>query len=189
MPFAIAGQPIQLLQRYMYDLLQRANNGDWTFTMIHEMGHNFDPFGWSFQGEFMANLMIAYIMCQRNATVYLGNQRRTGLAQYRDYFRASHAYYFSRETCPDYDPFNDPLLYTFLRIQQRIGWQPFQNAFRHIEGLLVVNSLPGSDLNNLNLFLTLLRDYSGVDVINTILTPIERERYGDNVGGDLEYLR
>jgi len=168
-------------------------NGCWTWLMLHELGHNFDPFGWRFSrqpsssasagNEFMANLLASYVICQRNVVLIMGagiNQRRvTNLTDLQNYFRRFHTNAMNSRQ------FNaDAMLYMFLRIAYNqphgfntgIGWQPFRNTFRDIERMRANGTLPSNnDMALLNLLLDGLRRHSGVNVARYLLSPAERQ--------------
>ena len=46
------------------DLTNINNDDNWSFAMLHEIGHNFDFDNWNFDGEFWANFKMYYVMSQ-----------------------------------------------------------------------------------------------------------------------------
>ncbi len=69
--WAVAGNPIKWQQRYVGSELSKVNdNGDWSFGILHEIGHNFGLDNrWMFAGEMLANLKMFYVVQSLNATV------------------------------------------------------------------------------------------------------------------------
>jgi len=183
---------------HMFDRIGRY--GCWSFLMMHEMGHFFESgASWTFihtrpgTQEFAANLMVAYVMCRRNATIrhWTRDQYRTitGIATYRHNFYAwAHGGY--RDVFV-YDIWNrdayshrfseDALLYTFLSIQAQIGWEPFRQTFRYFNNL--GGATPGTPIDRVNLFLTRLRDFSGGRDVIGMMNPFSRFYYGLRFGG------
>jgi len=186
----LSGNPIRINHNAVPNLIARAETC-WSFLVMHEMSHNFDkrtgPGGggwgwanWGFGGlpvgggrnvstrEHFANFKVAYTMSRRNATTHdLGGRIITGLAGYRNYFAESYRQVFVyRNWDRRYPtPFSEnALTYSFLRIQQQIGWEPFRQTFRYFNRM-AVNLDDPYGIATLNLFLTRLRDYSGRDVI------------------------
>lgn len=189
---AWAGQTILFDQGHLMEMIRRINTaGCWSFGMMHELSHNFDHRSWNFDGEFFANFKMAYVMDRYNASVYNRNgQVRTGLAAYRQMFYNGVGMSYRRVfhqpwtyNRPRYH--EDALAYSFLRIQQRIGWDPFAQTFRYFYAN--VGYAPITNLVRINLFLTRLRDFSGVDVIG-LWRPHELHYYGLHFGGTIRYI-
>jgi hypothetical protein len=81
---------------------------------------------------------------------------------------------------------NDGLNYTFLKIKNQIGWEPFKQTFRYFNALSAT-AIPTTNLGKLNLFLSKLKDYSGTNVFS-LLTAQEMSVYQAKFGGTIEYV-
>lgn len=164
--WAIAGNPINWNQPYVAEEIGRINaNDDWSFGILHEIGHDFDQDSWNWDAEFWANTKMYYVIEQlggkvwQNYTYYIGSQ----LA---DYYRAgasgSYNNTIARGTFS-----GDGLTYCFIRIKNAIGWQPFKSTFRYFTSSGVV---PATKVAKFDLFLDKLTEYSGYNVRSTFLT-------------------
>jgi hypothetical protein len=128
--WAYSGNPIKWNQDYIPEALQKINNeGDWSFGMLHEIGHNFDKSNWEFNAEFFANMKMMYVMDRLNAKVKLGNLTYTG-NEIEKYYKTDSGYSFDK-TIAQGKYHHDGLTYCFFRIKNRIGWEPFKRTFRH----------------------------------------------------------
>jgi len=187
--WAVSGNPILVARRGVPELIRQINQrGDWSFGVMHELSHNFDSPRWNFDPEFFANLKMAYVVDRNNATVFAGyTDFYTGLAQLRQYYRTdanprgqglSHTAAMAQGVYH-----HDALTYTFLRMQQSIGWEPFRQTFRYFHNLPLYQ-VPTSNLDKLNLFLSKLSDFSGQDVF-AMFTARERQIYEAHFGGQI----
>ena len=128
--WAVAGPPIRWMQQYVRPELTAINNyNDWSFGIIHEIGHAFDiDYRWVWDGEFFANLKLCYVVENLNAKVeqsgkyYVGNQLET--------FYKTDAENSYEKTLKIGIYHNDGLDYKFLYIKNQIGWEPFKQTFR-----------------------------------------------------------
>jgi len=186
-----SGNPILINRTFVPQLINQINQrGDWSFGVMHELSHNFDSWRWTFDHEFFANFKMAYVVDRNNATIFAGYTGfYTGLAQLRQYYRAdanasggglSHTEAMRRGVYH-----HDALTYTFLRIQQSIGWEPFRQTFRHFHDMSG-SHVPLSNIEKLNYFISRLSDYSGQDVFG-MFNANERAIYERHFNGQLRY--
>jgi hypothetical protein len=162
--WAVAGNPICWHQRYVQETLRAADEkDDWSFGLVHELGHDFDEDGsWDFHAEFWANFKLYYVMETLNA--------RMG-----DYVGADQIRYWKSDSGIGYekawlnpDPAkrvasNDGLQYKMILIRQKIGWEPFKQTFRYFLSL-PENERPTDNWSKLKLFHDQLAEFSGYDV-------------------------
>jgi hypothetical protein len=155
---------------------------------MHEIGHDFDDARWNFDAEFFANLKLTYVV-DTNPTArvwpslidsvpYINSTNL--LAFYKTYAPGA---YDKTVALGTYD--NDGLNYTFLKIKNQIGWEPFRQTFRYFNSLSTA-AVPTTNLGKLNLFLSKLRDYSGTNVFS-LLTAQEMSVYQSQFGGTIAY--
>ncbi|MCL2841604.1 MAG: Ig domain-containing protein [Defluviitaleaceae bacterium] len=76
------------------------------------------------------------------------------------------------------------MAYSLATIQNRIGWEPFRQAFRYLSTYSHIYG-GASRINNFNWFITLLSDYSGQNVFN-MFTTAERRIYENYFGGTMQ---
>lgn len=162
--WAVAGNPILWMQPYVREELMRCDlNDDWSFGILHEIGHNFDLGGWNWHPEFWANFKMYYVVESLNAKVM---QRKYYIgAQLAEYYRADGADSYANTIARGRFT-HDGLTYVFIRIQQQIGWEPFKRTFRFY---LESRARPSRAIDNFNLFLDKLTEYGGIDVRATFL--------------------
>ncbi|EPR12591.1 M60 family metallopeptidase [Ruminiclostridium papyrosolvens] len=164
--WAIAGNPINWNQPYVAEEIGRINlNDDWSFGILHEIGHDFDQESWNWDAEFWANTKMYYILEQLGGKVWQNNMYYVG-SQLENYYRtdASGSYNNSiaRGTYS-----GDGVTYCFIRIKNTIGWEPFKQTFRYFTSSGVN---PSTKVAKFDLFLDKLSEYSGYNVRSTFLT-------------------
>ena len=185
--WALSGNPIRVNQLYIPNMAYRIrHDGDWAFGVMHELGHDFDSSRWTFDSEFFANFKMAYAIEQNNATVYAGYiDYYTGINEITNYYKSESNISYD-QTIANGVYSHDGLTYTFLKIKQRIGWVPFQKTFAYFNKM-APSEVPTTKLGKLNVFLSKLKDYSGVDVFS-LLTYDEWQVYDSYFGGRLDYV-
>ena len=67
--WAVAGNPIRWLAPYVPETLEDIETkGDWSFGILHEIGHDYDLDNrWNWDAEFWANLKMVYVLQDLNA--------------------------------------------------------------------------------------------------------------------------
>ena len=166
-------------------------NIDNTEIPFHELGHNFDSYKWLFEPEALAIIKVYYYFSITNQSMAVSNQELyfTGSA-YKTYMK-SYANRQLGEISYDasipfgvYSPYG--LAYNLANIADQIGWQPFLQTFAYFNALPSLE-VPSSSIMKFNLFMTKLRDYSGVDVLSNF-TNKEKEVYEAKLGGQMKYV-
>lgn len=161
-------------------------------TPLHEMGHNFDSYKWTFEPEALAMFKIYYyfsqtnekFMCRNNTTVF------TGGSGYMTYIKSYANRYLGEIAYDDsipygvYSPYG--LAYNLAKIQNTIGWEPFKQTFKSFHELSSTD-VPTTNMGKFNLFLSYLKAYSGRDIIS-MLTAQEKKVYQNKLGGTIQYV-
>lgn len=158
--------------------------GNWSFGILHEMGHLFDiDSRWNFDAEFFANFKMYYVIetnngsVEQNYRIYTGNELSN---YYEKDATESYTKTLSKGTYA-----GDGLLYSFIKIKNNIGWEPFKETFTYFNNL-PLKDVSSNKIDKFNLFMTKLRDYSGYDVLSTY-TQIEKDAIGRQFGGTVNY--
>jgi hypothetical protein len=187
--WAYAGNPIRWSKSGVTSQILAINaDDDWSYGILHEIGHDFDSARWNFDAEFFANLKVTYVVDTNPAA-----RVWTALIDSVPYINSSNLLAFYKTYAPgSYDKTvalgtydNDGLNYTFLKIKNQIGWEPFRQTFRYFNSLSTA-AVPSTNLGKLNLFLSKLKDYSGTDIF-VLLTVQERNVYQAKFGGTIAY--
>lgn len=167
-PFGFNGNPISVSRSSIAEFLPRLSVGDWGFGFLHELSHDFEFSGkWNFDGEHWANFKLEYIVESLNATVYLNGKYYTGL-ELESYWKERHASQMQQyKSYGTFIDFNDCITYTFVKIKDSIGWDPFKKTFASFNAL-DDSWTSKSNQAKFEKFLTLLSDHSGVDVKSLI---------------------
>ena len=170
----------------------RATGIETNDTPPHEIGHNFDNIRWSFEPEAIAILFTYhYYATTGRSTATAGISRTFRGGEYRTYMRSyanrmmGHINHEEAMRWGVYSPYS--LAYILGTIAGQIGWQPFTDTFIHFHNMYWWE-IPQTDLGKLNLFLTLLRDYSDRDVI-TMIPADARRIYDLYFGGWIGAIR
>ena len=169
----------------------RATGIETTEIPIHEIGHNFDNWRWSFEPEAIAILFTYYYYATTNRRmVNAGDPRTFRGGEFRTYMR-SYAYramgFFNHQEAMRwgvYSPYS--MAYVLGGVAGQIGWQPFTNTFIHFHSL-EMHEVPQTNLGKLNLFLSMLTYYSGRDVF-AMIPADARFVYQQFFGGQLRYV-
>jgi hypothetical protein len=160
--WAAAYFPIRWCKNCIADELKRVNdNDDWSFGILHEMGHIFSHPSWDWAPELWANFLMYYVVEQLNGrvsswgdwTYYQGAE----LADFYEegYWKDKQAYW-NTGICK-----HNPMAFRLIALSREIGWGPFKQAFRD----LYANGNPdAAPIDKFNLFLDKLSQYAGRDV-------------------------
>jgi len=191
-----AGQPIRMAVNpspswsmiYTARLMNR-HNVDMTVLPIHEIAHNFQKSSWNFEPEALAVLKTHYFLSTTNTSIVIPHRDFPirGGAGYRDYMRnwgSGTISYNEAMSRGIYSPYM--FGYNLTGIANRIGWEPFRQTFRAFDGLNA-SQVPNTNIGKLNLFLSMLSDFSGQNVF-TMFTSAERAIYENYFGGALRYV-
>ena len=177
--WAVAGNPIKWCGEYVKSELENIDRtDDWSFGILHEIGHDFDLDGrWVWDGEFWANLKMYYVIETLNGIVFQRGVRYQG--------RNLKEYYLLRynEEKKNGRIVNDSITYRYIVISEKIGWDAFKNAFRYFLNL-PANEIPATPYAKFSLFIDKLSEFSGTNVWSMFL-PEEINQLNKNlaVGG------
>lgn len=176
--WALAGNPILWNNRTGIEkLLQKtAEDGDWNFGILHEIGHTFSPGTitgngqWNWNDEIFANFRMSYALEVCNAAVSQRNRLYHGkeiIEYYRIFYDETIGQGLAKNN-------GDALHYTFLRIKEKYGWDVYRKAFRSLYALEPheMQHLHGS-YNKFLFFLSHVSAAAGEDVTQTCYTPEE----------------
>lgn len=164
--WAVAGNPIKWMQKYIGRGLDGINReDDWSFGILHELGHDFDRAGlkdgekdrWTWEAEFFANFKLYYVVEKLGARV----EQNGKLYQGSD---LQKFYEFCYNEALERGEFNfDCQVYRFIEISKEIGWKPFKQTFRAFLKLSR-RRVPKTRLEKFNLFIDKLSKFSKTDV-------------------------
>jgi uncharacterized protein (TIGR02145 family) len=162
--WAVAGNPIKWYQIYIGRELKVINDhDDWSFGILHEIGHNFDYPYWNFHGEHFANFKMFYVIQALNGRFWRDGSHIVG-HDYKDYYKGvyNRVKQHYKSTGEIMHLYGDALTYKFIDIADSIGWEPFRETFR---AYLANPSIaqPGN-INKYFHFLDMLSRKSGKDV-------------------------
>ena len=171
-----SGNPVEILRPFYKSHMRRLNKSDWGDIPIHELCHDFDNI-WCFDAEVLAFLKTAYILDKFNAKVY---RIDTDLQENVDGWYEDDEYYtFLKNDWFEgyknsfekgfYMPagFAAILIEINNQINDTVNWSSFKKAFRYMNELSF-GQIPTSELDELNLFLSKLCEFSGKDVFSMI---------------------
>lgn len=185
--WAYAGNPTKIAEFLYKSLMKRLASGDWGDAPIHEISHDFDKDVWTFDPEVLADFKEYYVVEQLAAKVYRPDTNK--------YYTGSDFYnFFKTDQWESYDNtfangYYHPrgLTAILIRIKNSLGtWLPFQKTFAYM-GSIPANQQPTTDLEKFNLFITKLRDFSGIDVLAK-LTASEKSILAGWFGGTIRYM-
>ncbi|HHV30052.1 cellulose binding domain-containing protein [Acetivibrio mesophilus] len=144
------------------DELERYNNlRALSWTLPHEIGHQFDIARWNFDGEFWASFKAFATLTTTRSTIYIGDSYygangRPGLWQYfedRDLDKFNN-----NEYAGDY-------IIGVLGVKSNTSWSSFTKAFQYFADNN--NSIPYSGYDKFCLFLDKLDEYENRDIGTT----------------------
>lgn len=166
--WAVAGNPIKWHEPYIADAFKQINEGDWLFGILHEMGHDFDlDYRWVWEAEFFANLKMVYVAEQLHAKIKQANKwydytNLNGLTL-DDYYAERASLAGEEKLLRDWWHHNDSSVDKFLKIKNRIGWQPFKLTFREYQKLAPID-IPKTAIGKFNLFVHYLGQFADQDL-------------------------
>jgi Subtilisin-like serine proteases len=184
---ACSGNPIKFREAYLIeDFLYFKRPIGLSVYSNHELSHDFDSSRWNFDAEFFACFKSAYVYDMTkysfidHETLYTNGNMTLFFKQ--DQVYGGHDGMIATGVYHHYG-----LCYNMMKIKEVIGWEPFRQTFRFFN-TLASNSIPTSNIDKLNLFLTKLRDFSpnNTDVIG-MLTTQEKNIYKAKFGGNIAY--
>ncbi len=171
--WALAGNPIlwnagvknaQLFERF-------AAQGDWGFGLMHEIGHDFNQTGctaWNWNDEIFANFRMSYALEALGGTMSQRDVLYTG--DNTDYYKLAYDATLGRGLAENN---GDALHYTYMRIKNRYGWEPFKAAFRELRAADDASFEGMSRWEKVCNFWRVVSKHAGEDVAATCYTPDE----------------
>ena len=142
-----------------------ANHGYISFADLHEMGHAFDnvkennteTYGWDFDDEFWANTKMLYVFDATNISTFMGDKERKNSAEMMEYYKTVGGGYDDTIAKGKFaiDGNGDALTYVFIKIIQKIGWEPFKTTFRQYVNKEI--STPDTNFAKLDKYLYILQ--------------------------------
>lgn len=182
-----AGQPALISQPFMRSLMIRLSSNDWGDVTLHELSHAFDNNAWTFDAEVLADLKEYYVVEANNAKVYRSDIPKyyTGSAFY-NFFNSDQLYSYNNTF--NYGNYHSRgMTKIMIDIKNRIGsWTTFKSTFSYFNSLASGN-IPSTAMGKLNLFLTKLKDYSGVEVLS-VISSRDKNIIQSRFGGTLAYV-
>jgi hypothetical protein len=164
--WAVAGQPVQWMKQYIGDQLRAVRlHDDWSFGIVHEIGHNFDlDYRWVWEAEMSANLKLYYVVSTLGGRV---GQQGPGGDTFYDGAGLKNFYQWLHDKNGSALVW-DSITYRFIVISETIGWDPFKKTYRYFN-TLKPSELPDPNsstarLDRFQLFVQKLTDFSGTDV-------------------------
>jgi NPCBM/NEW2 domain/Peptidase M60, enhancin and enhancin-like len=165
--WAVAGNPIKWHKPYLKRAFMQINKGDWSFGILHELGHDFDmDYRWVWEAEFFANLKMAYVAEKLKIKVHQRNwydYAKEDGPRLEDYYRMMARKQGAGEVVENWFRHNDPSVHHFLEIKEKIGWEPFKATFREF-AKLNRKDIPPDPAKKFNLFARYLSKFSKKDL-------------------------
>lgn len=185
--WAYAGYPIQWNKDYVASELESIQNeGNWSFGIMHEIGHNFashignSNYSWNWNEEIFANFRMYYALEKTGGSVVLDisevvngkeehkRKKFTGneLAEfYKSYSSGGYDKTFGASKAAG----GDGIMYTMIRIQKKYGWQIFIDSFDELYNLPRNESEEKNwtSFKKFSFFMETLSKYAGEDVMKT----------------------
>jgi hypothetical protein len=161
--YAVAGNPIYWMRRYVKEQLAAADaTDDWGFGILHEMGHNFDEDGaWNFNGEFWANVKLHYAVEMLGGRVGHDDEPFVGAGLGR-YWKSCYEKLWRNPDPAKRSVAHDGLQHLTIQMKEKTGWEPFRKTFRYFHAL-PKDRRPRTPWQQFRLFYDKLKELSGVD--------------------------
>lgn len=184
--WAVAGNPIHWSPAGIPGELQSINQGDWSFGMLHEIGHDFDiSDAWVWDGEMSANFKMAFVIDTLPDVIVTHETRygsfKTGYPRIKEYYRRTAEtsgeaqridVASSRELQGGH---GDPITFHLLELVDLIGWQPFRLTYRTLR-VMPKYKIPNDPTKRLRLFVETLNQYKDDTYILYILKEFLKKR-------------
>ena len=172
-------------------ILANYRNNDVNEMVIHGVAGNFTLPKWDFDTNALAYLYTYYLVQSNNWQMVSGGYSNTvytgaGLKMYykSDVVRKlGQVNYDASVAIGKYSPYG--MAYNLAKIADVIGWEPFEKAFAYMKKADVAD--PGTPIGRFNLLMTLLREYSGANVLS-MFTTSEKAVYETRLGGAFAYV-
>ncbi len=193
----LSGNPVRISQPFFRSHMNRITHmNDWGDTPIHELSHDFDKPQWEFDAETLAFLKLDYVLENHtDARVYRIDTMTTYAGLGNTLNQDSYYKFLKKDWFEGYDQTFGKGTYSpaglaviLLNIKDKIGWEPFSQAFQYI-GNIPFQNAPSDELGKLNLFLRKLGDFSGKgERIFNYITEEEKTIIENEFGKGLKWL-
>lgn len=155
------------------DLIEIDVNDDWSFGVLHEMGHTFDiDSRWNFNHEFFANFKMAYVLkCfDGQFRVKPAYSEITSYAELKNYYQSGSSKGYNNSLGAANPVFeHDGLLYMFMeRLDAENMWGALDDTFKFV--LTDTSQSPTKNLDEYNYFMDVLNDMSEEVFLNSFNT-------------------
>ncbi|MDP4273417.1 MAG: M60 family metallopeptidase, partial [Bacteroidota bacterium] len=163
--WAVAGNPILWNSRYINSELKSIDaKGDWSFGILHELGHDFDlDYKWVWNAEMLANFKMIYVNEQLNATVYQNTAYVGG--DIRKYYQSKYNEVIAKDSLSW-----DAVTFLFTQIVDSISWEPFKKTFRAFN-LMPNSEVPKTEYQKFKMFMNILSLNAGRNVLSFFREP------------------
>ncbi|WP_265445434.1 carbohydrate-binding protein CenC [Acetivibrio straminisolvens] len=139
-------------------------NGDLSFAILHEIGHNFNlgNTSWNWNDEMFANFRAYYAVDQLEK-MHLNNMGPMPVVYNDPNIRREGTqlkyYYLSRyiQTMSRGEFHHDGLMYRLIEVQEEIGWEPFLKTIQYLSSNDFSDK---NDMEKFDLFYSKLSEYS-----------------------------
>lgn len=153
--------------------------------ILHEMGHKFDEaheiedageeYGWLFDGELLPNIKMLYILDSTDDIgIYHNGYLCYSSEDYAKYCKEKYDESFENGTYG-----GDGMHYLFIKVVEKIGWEPFKKTFREYVNTKDYNSQHN---NNYEKFITF------IDSLQKNYNPVGTEVYDIFSDRDMEII-
>ncbi|MDR2497699.1 MAG: leucine-rich repeat protein [Tannerellaceae bacterium] len=177
--WAYAGYPIQWNANYVSETLTAfADIGDWSFGIMHEMGHNFAThiggFGsgtmsYNWSEEVFANMRMYLALTKTNGKAYINDRTYVG-AEIAEYYKSDYDRKVGNQ-----EPLNsDGLQWTLIRLGNHYQKDGDHGYWLYKQAFSIINNSPNNPNENnwsgwhkFNHFLDILSSCAGRDVRET----------------------
>ena len=200
--YAWSGNPVRIMASANDVVYDYATQGNWSFGLLHELGHNFDYnknecwSAWNFDCEMMANFKMAYVLEKLSEDGYDAKVRFTreqnnvvieemtyNGAEIIDYYKTglsnSSGSYDKCFAIKNGKYSGDSLEYLLLNIKNKFGWDLYIKTFsQYMENESTI--CPKYDIQKLDKFIQLLQQN---------YNPNGKEIYNEFNEVGLDYIR
>lgn len=164
--WAVAGNPIKWHRKHIVKTFEEhVNKGDWSFGIVHELGHDFDlDYRWVWEAELLANFKMDYVYEKTKGTVFFDEQvfdySNPKSLWLSDMYRIREA----RRSKSDRmltGGWNEGIHHKYTNLVNELGWEPFKRVFRWFNSL-EPDELPRDRLGKRSLFTRALEEQADV---------------------------
>ena len=147
------------------------DKNDWSFTVLHELGHLFDLDNrWTFDSEFFANFKKVFVHDTKNAINTWGSDNIYTKENISELHRSKTGNsYKDRLGSTNVTYSDDSMVFKFIELKDKVGWEPFKKVFRRFLSLLM-EKLARTVFDRYNMFMQFLSEEIGFDAKKAMFT-------------------